>query len=105
VKLVSEVGVGTVAAGVAKARADHVTISASRAARAPRPLTSLTHAGSPWEIGLAETQQTLLLNGLRTRIAVRPTGTTDRPRRGGGRASGRRRVRFATAPLIAAAAS
>ncbi|MEO8114397.1 MAG: glutamate synthase-related protein, partial [Phenylobacterium sp.] len=70
VKLVSEVGVGTVAAGVAKARADHVTISGFEGGTGASPLTSLTHAGSPWEIGLAETQQTLLLNGLRTRIAV-----------------------------------
>jgi len=70
VKLVSEVGVGTVAAGVAKARADHVTISGYEGGTGASPLTSLTHAGSPWEIGLAETQQTLLLNGLRSRIAV-----------------------------------
>ncbi|MDB5450537.1 MAG: glutamate synthase large subunit, partial [Phenylobacterium sp.] len=74
VKLVSEVGVGTVAAGVAKARADHVTISGFEGGTGASPLTSLTHAGSPWEIGLAETQQTLLLNGLRTRIAVQADG-------------------------------
>ncbi|HMP57560.1 MAG TPA: glutamate synthase central domain-containing protein, partial [Novosphingobium sp.] len=67
VKLMSEVGVGTVAAGVSKARADHVTISGYEGGTGASPLTSLTHAGSPWEIGLAETQQTLLLNGLRTR--------------------------------------
>ncbi|RZI37776.1 hypothetical protein EGT07_37580, partial [Herbaspirillum sp. HC18] len=70
VKLVSEVGVGTVAAGVSKARADHVTISGYEGGTGASPLTSLTHAGSPWEIGLAETQQTLLLNNLRSRIAV-----------------------------------
>ncbi|MBY0321770.1 MAG: glutamate synthase large subunit, partial [Reyranella sp.] len=70
VKLVSEVGVGTVAAGVSKARADHVTISGFEGGTGASPLTSLTHAGSPWEIGLAETQQTLVLNGLRGRIAV-----------------------------------
>ena len=64
VKLVSEVGVGTVAAGVAKCRADHVTISGFEGGTGASPLTSLTHAGSPWEIGLAETQQTLVLNGL-----------------------------------------
>ncbi len=64
VKLVSEVGVGTVAAGVSKARADHVTISGYEGGTGASPLTSLTHAGSPWEIGLAETQQTLLLNNL-----------------------------------------
>src|SRR5438128_10669821 len=68
VKLVSEVGVGTVAAGVAKARADHVTISGFEGGTGASPLTSLTHAGSPWEIGLAETHQTLVLNNLRSRI-------------------------------------
>ena len=73
-KLVSEVGVGTVAAGVAKARADHVTISGFEGGTGACPLTSLTHAGSPWEIGLAETQQTLVLNGLRGRIAVQVDG-------------------------------
>jgi glutamate synthase (NADPH/NADH) large chain len=65
VKLVSEVGVGTVAAGVAKARSDHVTISGYEGGTGASPLTSLTHAGAPWEIGLAETQQTLVLNALR----------------------------------------
>jgi len=74
VKLVSEVGVGTVAAGVSKARADHVTISGYDGGTGASPLTSLTHAGSPWEIGLAETQQTLLINGLRGRIAVQSDG-------------------------------
>ncbi len=74
VKLVSEVGVGTVAAGVAKCRADHVTISGFEGGTGASPLTSLTHAGSPWEIGLAETQQTLVLNGLRGRIAVQADG-------------------------------
>src|SRR5258706_16265982 len=63
VKLVSEVGVGTVAAGVSKARSDHVTIAGYEGGTGASPLTSLTHAGSPWEIGLAETQQTLGLNG------------------------------------------
>jgi len=67
VKLVSEVGVGTVAAGVSKARADHVTISGFEGGTGASPLTSLTHAGSAVEIGLAETQQTLVLNGLRGR--------------------------------------
>jgi glutamate synthase (NADPH) large chain len=74
VKLVSEVGVGTVAAGVSKARADHVTISGYEGGTGASPLTSLTHAGSPWEIGLAETQQTLVLNELRGRIAVQVDG-------------------------------
>jgi glutamate synthase (NADPH/NADH) large chain len=73
VKLVSEVGVGTVAAGVAKARADHITISGFDGGTGASPLTSIKHAGSPWEIGLAETQQTLVLNGLRGRIACRWT--------------------------------
>jgi glutamate synthase (NADPH/NADH) large chain len=76
VKLVAEVGVGTVAAGVAKAQADVVLISATTAAPAPRPLTSIKHAGAPWELGLAETQQTLLLNGLRDRIVCRWTASS-----------------------------
>ena len=65
VKLVSEVGVGTVAAGVAKGKADHVTISGYEGGTGASPLTSIKHAGSPWEIGLAETHQTLVINGLR----------------------------------------
>ncbi|MGD0532519.1 MAG: glutamate synthase large subunit, partial [Methyloceanibacter sp.] len=74
VKLVSEVGVGTVAAGVAKARADHVTIAGFEGGTGASPLTSIKHAGSPWEIGLAETQQTLVLNRLRGRISVQVDG-------------------------------
>ncbi|HKH81227.1 MAG TPA: glutamate synthase large subunit [Methylovirgula sp.] len=74
VKLVSEVGVGTVAAGVSKARADHVTISGFEGGTGASPLTSIKHAGSPWEIGLAETHQTLVLNRLRSRIAVQVDG-------------------------------
>ena len=74
VKLVSEVGVGTVAAGVAKARADHITISGYDGGTGASPLTSIKHAGSPWEIGLAETQQTLVLNGLRSRVALQVDG-------------------------------
>jgi len=74
VKLVSEVGVGTVAAGVAKARADHVTIAGYDGGTGASPLTSIKHAGSPWEIGLAETQQTLVQNGLRGRIVVECDG-------------------------------
>ncbi|MFN8866086.1 MAG: glutamate synthase central domain-containing protein, partial [Pseudomonadota bacterium] len=70
VKLVSEVGVGTVAAGVAKAKADHVTISGHDGGTGASPISSIKHAGSPWELGLAETQQTLVLNRLRGRIAV-----------------------------------
>jgi len=74
VKLVSEVGVGTVAAGVAKAHADVVLISGHDGGTGASPLTSLKHAGTPWELGLAETQQTLLLNGLRDRIVVQADG-------------------------------
>jgi glutamate synthase (NADPH/NADH) large chain len=103
VKLVSEVGVGTVAAGVAKARADHVTISGFEGGTGASPLTSLTHAGSPWEIGLAETQQTLLLNGLRTRIAVQADGGLRTGRDVAIAALlGADEFGFATAPLIAA---
>ena len=74
VKLVSEVGVGTVAAGVAKARADHVTISGMEGGTGASPLSSIKHAGSPWELGLAETHQTLLKNKLRSRISVQVDG-------------------------------
>ncbi len=74
VKLVSEVGVGTVAAGVSKAHADHVTISGYEGGTGASPLTSIKHAGSPWEIGLSETHQTLVLNKLRGRIAVQADG-------------------------------
>ncbi|MCW2747355.1 MAG: glutamate synthase large subunit, partial [Nocardioidaceae bacterium] len=74
VKLVSEVGVGTVAAGVSKAHADVVLISGHDGGTGASPLTSLKHAGGPWELGLAETQQTLLINGLRDRIVVQCDG-------------------------------
>lgn len=74
VKLVSEVGIGTVAAGVSKAHADVVLISGHDGGTGASPLTSLKHAGAPWELGLAETQQTLLLNGLRDRIVVQADG-------------------------------
>ncbi|MBL8658232.1 MAG: glutamate synthase large subunit [Rhodospirillales bacterium] len=74
VKLVSEVGVGTIAAGVAKAHADHVTISGFEGGTGASPITSIQHAGLPWEVGLAETHQTLVLNGLRGRIAVQVDG-------------------------------
>ena len=82
VKLVAEVGVGTVAAGVAKAKSDVVLISGHDGGTGASPLTSLKHAGIPWELGLAETQQTLVMNKLRDRIVVagrRPD--EDRPRR------------------------
>ncbi|HTH44976.1 MAG TPA: glutamate synthase-related protein, partial [Oxalicibacterium sp.] len=74
VKLVAEVGVGTVATGVAKAKADHVVIAGFDGGTGASPLSSVKHAGSPWELGLAETQQTLILNGLRTRIRVQADG-------------------------------
>ena len=74
VKLVSEVGVGTVAAGVAKAKADHVVIAGHDGGTGASPLSSVKHAGSPWELGLAETQQTLVLNRLRSRIRVQTDG-------------------------------
>jgi glutamate synthase (NADPH/NADH) large chain len=74
VKLVSELGVGTVAAGVAKAYADHVTISGFEGGTGASPLTSIQHAGSPWEIGLAETHETLVRNQLRGRISVQVDG-------------------------------
>jgi glutamate synthase (NADPH/NADH) large chain len=103
VKLVSEVGVGTVAAGVSKARADHVTIAGFDGGTGASPLTSLTHAGSPWEIGLAETQQTLVLNGLRGRIAVQVDGGLRTGRDVVvGALLGADEFGFATAPLIAA---
>src|SRR4029450_13306644 len=74
VKLVAEVGVGTVAAGVAKANADHVLISGHDGGPGASPLSSIQAAGVPWEIGLAETQQTLLKNDLRSRITVQTDG-------------------------------
>jgi glutamate synthase (NADPH/NADH) large chain len=101
VKLVSEVGVGTVAAGVAKARADHVTISGYEGGTGASPLTSLTHAGSPWEIGLAETNQTLVLQRLRGRIAVQVDGGFRTGRDVAiGALLGADEFGFATAPLI-----
>jgi glutamate synthase (NADPH/NADH) large chain len=101
VKLVSEVGVGTVAAGVSKAHADHVTIAGYDGGTGASPLTSIKHAGSPWEIGLAETHQTLVLNRLRGRIAVQVDGGM----RSGrdvviGALLGADEFGFATAPLI-----
>ena len=103
VKLVSEVGVGTVAAGVAKARADHVTISGFEGGTGASPLTSIKHAGSPWEIGLAETHQTLVVNKLRGRIAVQVDGGLRTGRDVVvGALLGADEFGFATAPLIAA---
>ena len=103
VKLVSEVGVGTVAAGVSKARADHVTISGYEGGTGASPLTSLKHAGSPWEIGLAETHQTLVANKLRGRIAVQVDGGVRTGRDVViGALLGADEFGMATAPLIAA---
>ncbi|MCL4712432.1 MAG: glutamate synthase subunit alpha, partial [Pseudorhodoplanes sp.] len=103
VKLVSEVGVGTVAAGVSKARADHVTIAGYEGGTGASPLTSIKHAGSPWEIGLAETHQTLVANRLRGRIAVQVDGGFRTGRDVViGALLGADEFGFATAPLIAA---
>ncbi|HET6263775.1 MAG TPA: glutamate synthase large subunit, partial [Usitatibacter sp.] len=101
VKLVSEIGVGTVAAGVAKAKADHVTISGHDGGTGASPLSSLKYAGSPWEIGLAETQQTLVLNKLRGRIAVQADGQMKTGRDVViGALLGADEFGFATAPLV-----
>ncbi|GAA1270946.1 glutamate synthase large subunit [Saccharothrix xinjiangensis] len=101
VKLVSEVGVGTVAAGVAKAHADVVLISGHDGGTGASPLNSLKHAGTPWEVGLAETQQTLLLNGLRDRITVQVDGAMRTGRDVVVAALlGAEEFGFATAPLI-----
>jgi glutamate synthase (NADPH) large chain len=103
VKLVSEVGVGTVAAGVSKARSDHVTISGFEGGTGASPLTSIKHAGSPWEIGLAETHQTLVANRLRGRIAVQVDGGIRTGRDVViGALLGADEFGFSTAPLIAA---
>ncbi len=102
VKLVSEVGVGTIAAGVAKAKADHVTISGFEGGTGASPISSITHAGSPWEIGLAETHQTLVRNRLRGRIAVQVDGGLRTGRDVVvGALLGADEFGFATAPLIA----
>ncbi len=101
VKLVSEVGVGTVAAGVSKAHADVVLISGHDGGTGASPLTSLKHAGGPWELGLAETQQTLLLNGLRDRIVVQCDGQLKTGRDVVVAALlGAEEFGFATAPLV-----
>jgi len=102
VKLVSEVGVGTVAAGVAKAKADHVTISGHDGGTGASPWSSIKHAGTPWELGLAETQQTLVLNRLRSRIAVQVDGQMKTGRDVIiGALLGADEFGFATAPLVA----
>ncbi len=102
VKLVSEVGVGTVAAGVAKANADHVVIAGHDGGTGASPLSSIVSAGVPWEIGLAETQQTLLLNDLRSRITVQTDGQLKTGRDVAIAALlGADEMGFSTAPLIA----
>jgi glutamate synthase (NADPH/NADH) large chain len=101
VKLVSEVGVGTVAAGVAKAKADHVTIAGHDGGTGASPWSSIKHAGTPWELGLAETQQTLVLNRLRGRIAVQVDGQIKTGRDVViGAMLGADEFGFATAPLV-----
>ncbi|SHI62296.1 glutamate synthase (NADPH/NADH) large chain [Tessaracoccus bendigoensis DSM 12906] len=101
VKLVSEIGVGTVAAGVSKAKADVVLISGHDGGTGAAPLTSIKHAGTPWELGLAETQQTLLLNGLRDRIVVQCDGQLKTGRDVVVAALlGAEEFGFATAPLV-----
>ena len=101
-KLVAEVGVGTVAAGVAKANADHVLISGHDGGTGASPLSSILFAGIPWEIGLAETQQTLVLNDLRSRIWVQTDGQLKTGRDVVVAALlGADEMGFATAPLIA----
>ena len=102
VKLVSEVGVGTVAAGVAKANADHVVIAGHDGGTGASPLSSIVSAGAPWEIGLAETQQTLLKNDLRSRIVVQTDGQLKTGRDVAIAALlGADEFGFSTAPLIA----
>ncbi len=102
VKLVSELGVGTVAAGVAKAKADHVTIAGHDGGTGASPWSSIKHAGTPWELGLAETQQTLVLNDLRGRIAVQVDGQMKTGRDVViGAMLGADEFGFATAPLVA----
>ncbi|MEY3572510.1 MAG: Ferredoxin-dependent glutamate synthase 1 [Pseudomonadota bacterium] len=101
VKLVSEIGVGTIAAGVAKAKADHVVIAGHDGGTGASPLSSIKHAGSPWEIGLAETQQTLVLNGLRSRIRLQADGQMKTGRDVVVAAMlGADEMGFATAPLV-----
>lgn len=101
VKLVSEVGVGTVAAGVAKAKADHITISGHDGGTGASPLSSIKHAGTPWELGLAEAQQTLVLNRLRGRVVLQVDGQLKTGRDVLiGALLGADEFGFATAPLV-----
>ena len=101
VKLVSEVGIGTVAAGVSKAKADHIVVAGHDGGTGASPLSSVKHAGTPWELGLSETQQTLVLNGLRSRVRVQADGQMRTGRDVVIAALlGADEVGFATAPLV-----
>lgn len=102
VKLVSGMGVGTIAAGVAKAKADHIVIAGHDGGTGASPLSSIKHAGTPWELGLSETQQTLVLNGLRGRVRVQADGQMKTGRDVAIAAMlGADEIGFATAPLVA----
>src|SRR6186997_3245675 len=102
VKLVSEVGVGTIAAGVAKAYADHILISGDTGGTGASPLTSIKHAGLPWELGIAETHQTLVMNDLRSRVVLQTDGQLKTGRDVAIAAMlGAEEFGFSTAPLIA----
>ncbi|MEC8872412.1 MAG: glutamate synthase-related protein, partial [Pseudomonadota bacterium] len=102
VKLVSEVGVGTVAAGVAKAHADHILIAGDAGGTGASPLTSIKHAGLPWELGIAETHQTLVMNDLRSRVVLQTDGGMKTGRDVViGALLGAEEIGFSTAPLIA----
>ena len=101
VKLVSEVGVGTIAAGVSKAKADHLVIAGHDGGTGASPLSSIKHTGAPWELGLSETQQTLVLNGLRGRVRVQADGQMKTGRDVAIAAMlGADEIGFATAPLV-----
>src|SRR5499427_7972463 len=101
VKLVSEVGIGTVAAGVSKAKADHIVVAGHDGGTGASPLSSVKHAGTPWELGLSETQQTLVLNGLRSRVRVQADGQMRTGRDVAiGAMLGADEFGFATAPLV-----
>ena len=101
-KLVSEVGVGTVAAGVAKAKADHILICGDSGGTGASPLTSIKYAGIPWEMGIAETQQILVMNGLRGRVVLQTDGQIKTGRDVAiALLLGAEEIGFSTAPLIA----
>src|SRR5207244_796678 len=102
VKLVAEVGVGTVAAGVAKAKADHILISGDSGGTGASPLTSIKYAGVPWELGISEANQVLLMNGLRGRVTLQTDGQIKTGRDAAiAFLLGAEEIGFSTAPLIA----